>query len=114
MIRTAFIARDYLSDPGLRTEIQEGLNVIENWNSANKDIFSGKSGELTGKDKESVEVSALALHLVQAAIGIPQHRPDPDRAGRPRLARAVRPVLDPPLPMGASRSISTGTSTCGW
>jgi len=45
------------------------LNVIENWNSANKDIFYGKAGELTGDDRESVEVSALALHLLQAAIG---------------------------------------------
>ena len=45
------------------------MNVIENWNSANKDIFYGKAGELTGDDRESVEVSALALHLVQAAIG---------------------------------------------
>lgn len=28
----------------------------------------GKSGDLTGDDKEHVEVSALALHLTQAAI----------------------------------------------
>ena len=42
--------------------------MVENWNSANKDIFYGKAGDLTGDDKEHVEVSALALHLVQAAI----------------------------------------------
>jgi hypothetical protein len=29
----------------------------------------GKAGDLTGDDRESVEISALALHLVQAAIG---------------------------------------------
>ncbi|HUR07605.1 MAG TPA: Tn3 family transposase [Nonomuraea sp.] len=28
----------------------------------------GKAGDLTGDDRESVEVSALALHLVQASI----------------------------------------------
>ncbi|WP_405149195.1 transposase [Sphaerisporangium sp. NBC_01403] len=51
----------------LRREIHEGLNVVENWNSANRDIF-GKDGDLTGDDREHVEASALALHLVQSAI----------------------------------------------
>lgn len=52
----------------VRHKIHEGLNVVENWNSANKDIFYGKAGDLTGDDREHVEVSALALHLVQATI----------------------------------------------
>ena len=42
---------------------------MENLHSANKDIFYGTADDLTGDDKEQVEVSALALHLIQAAIG---------------------------------------------
>lgn len=40
----------------------------ENWNSANHDLFYGKDGGLTGSDKESQEVSMLALHLLRSAL----------------------------------------------
>lgn len=42
--------------------------MVENWNSANVDFFYGKSGDLTGPDREHAEVSALSLHLIQAAL----------------------------------------------
>jgi len=45
----------------LRLEIHEGLQVTEHWNSANGVIFYGKDSELTGADRESQEVSMLAL-----------------------------------------------------
>ncbi|MEU4615189.1 Tn3 family transposase [Streptomyces umbrinus] len=36
--------------------------------SANKDLLYGKDGDLAGQDKESQEVSMLALHLLQSAL----------------------------------------------
>jgi TnpA family transposase len=66
-VKTIFLCR-YLNDEGVRREVQEGLNVVENWNGANSFIFYGKSGEIATNRLEDQEVSVLALHLLQASL----------------------------------------------
>lgn len=49
----------------MRREINEGLNVIEQWNGATDFVFFARRGELTSNRRETHEISMLALHLIQ-------------------------------------------------
>ena len=66
-VKTIFLCR-YLRQEKFRREIHEGLNVIENWNSANGFVFFGKGGEIATNRIDEQEISALALHLLQASL----------------------------------------------
>ena len=66
-IKTIFLCR-YLHEDKLRREVNEGLNVVENWNSANGFIFYGKSGELATNRRDDQEIGLLSLHLLQVCL----------------------------------------------
>lgn len=66
-VKTIFLCR-YLHDEAFRHEIQEGLNVVENWNSANSFIFYGRHGEIASNRRDDQEIAMLALHLLQISL----------------------------------------------
>jgi TnpA family transposase len=66
-VKTAFLCR-YLHSEELRREVQEALNVVEQWNGTNGFIFYGKGGEVATNRLEVQEVSMLCLHLLQIAL----------------------------------------------
>ncbi len=66
-IKTIFLCQ-YLSSEAMRREIQEGLNVVENWNGANAFIFYGKNGEIAVNQLADQELSVLSLHLLQICL----------------------------------------------
>ncbi|MFM7850745.1 MAG: Tn3 family transposase, partial [Flammeovirgaceae bacterium] len=66
-VKTIFLCR-YLSSHAIRREIHEGLNVVENWNSANNFIFYGKNSEITSNRTADQEMSVLCLHLLQSSL----------------------------------------------
>jgi TnpA family transposase len=66
-VKTIFLC-NYLNDYDLRQEINEGLNVVEQWNSVNGFIFCGKAGEFATNRMEDQEVAMLSLHLLQISM----------------------------------------------
>jgi TnpA family transposase len=59
---------EYLHSLDLRREIQEGLNVVETWNSTNSFIFYGRGSEISTNNRQAQELSVLAMHLLQVSM----------------------------------------------
>ncbi len=66
-IKTIFLCR-YLHDVDMRQEIFDGLQVIENWNSANGFIFYGNQGDIASNDVDAQEITILTMHLLQTSM----------------------------------------------
>lgn len=64
VIKTIFLCH-YLHSEELRREINEGLNVVEQWNGATDFVFFARRGEMVSNNHEDHEISMLSLHLIQ-------------------------------------------------
>ncbi len=64
---TTFLC-SYLTHESVRREIQAGLNVVENWNSANSFILYGRGGEISTNDQDAQEIVLLTMHLLQSCL----------------------------------------------
>ena len=64
VLKTIFLCR-YLHSEDLRYEVNEGLNVVEQWNSTNGFILYGKGGEFASNRRSEQTLTMLCLHLLQ-------------------------------------------------
>jgi TnpA family transposase len=96
-------------EPEMRREINDALNVVENWNSCVEFICYGRKVELQSNDPEIQELTVLAIHLLQNALvlsntlmvervlsdGILEHMEEEDfRALTPLFTSNVNPYGD--------------------
>jgi TnpA family transposase len=65
--KTIFIAR-YLRLRDLQREIDEGLNVVESFNSANGVLAYGKRGDIQTNRRDEQELFVLCLRILQASL----------------------------------------------
>jgi TnpA family transposase len=59
---------NYLASRETQREVQEGLNVVENWNATNDFLCYGRQGELATNSREQQEVVTLSLQLLQNCL----------------------------------------------
>ena len=65
--KTIFLC-NYLPSSQMKSEVQEGLNVVENWNGVNDFIRYGQGGQFVTNNPLEMEISMLCLHLLQNCL----------------------------------------------
>ena len=65
--KTIFLC-NYLPSLEQKQEVQEGLNVVENWNGVNDFIRYGRGGKFETNNPLEMEISMLSLHLLQNCL----------------------------------------------
>jgi TnpA family transposase len=65
--KTIFLC-DYLSSRETQYEVNDGLQVVENWNSTNEFICYGRHGEMATNSREQQEATTLSLQLLQNCL----------------------------------------------
>ena len=121
-VKSVFIA-EYMASQELRREIHEGLQVVENWNSANTDLFYGNAGTIRRR-RQGAPGSVRALPApAPVRAGVRQHPAGPvgpegeevGEAHRRRPARAESSLLVAREPVRDHRDRAwTPTSTSAW
>ena len=121
-VKTIFLCQ-YLLSETIRIEINEGLNMVKNWNRVNSFVFFGKGGEIATNRLEDQEIAVLSLHLLQAClvyintlmlqqiladpIWLKRMQPDDSRGLSPLIYAHVNPYGNFELDMETRLSLKT-------
>ena len=73
--KTIFLC-DYLSSRETQYEVNDGLQVVENWNSTNEFICYGRHGEMATNSREQQEATTLSLQLLQNCLMLINNDPN--------------------------------------
>jgi TnpA family transposase len=65
--KTIFLC-DYLASREIQYEVNDGLQVVENWNATSDVICYGRRGELATNSREQQEITLLSLQLLQNCL----------------------------------------------
>ena len=65
--KTIFLC-DYLASRETQYEVNDGLQVVENWNATSDIICYGRRGELATNSREQQDITLLSLQLLQNCL----------------------------------------------